>query len=321
MINGKYIEMKKILYIMGVVLAMASCTQSDTTEIESSAAVFSTSSALTRVTSSAASSTWQTGDEIGISSDNDDSNVKYTATCGESTTTFTYSDTEQKQIVLPRMSKVSYSAYYPYQTTENYSSDISNQSNLGKIDFLVASDAEGIEDGGNVEFSFKHALSMIYFTITLNEEFSDNIPEDEEVDLSEHMTISLDDLATQATYSRGGEYQQTTQTGSISLVISDATATAIINPITNNSTPVEQSLALTVTFDSEIFGLGVYTYTMTLTPQANYIYKYNIIFGNGTISVGKSPKILDWTDYDFDQDEDTIDYEYELGSLSGKTVD
>ncbi len=268
---------------------VASCTKEDVAITTlSDAAHFSTQSVVSRVVSSATSSTWESGDEIGISSDNGDANVKYTANSGgANTTTFTHADAAQDQILLPRTTEATYRAYYPYQTGGTYTSVVSNQSSALSTDFLIASGAKGVEGmSGSIAFSFTHALSMIEFSITLADELQDTYTDHADKFSSYLSLFKLSGAPTEVVYTIDGTYQSTTtSSGTISPKIDKTTATAIINP-----TGSEQAITLTATF-------GAYTYQkeFKFTPKANILYKYNVTLSFNEITLTE-PTITPWGD-------------------------
>lgn len=302
-------------------MALASCTKQDVAvAVDTTPAVFSTTTTLTRVVSSASASTWEAGDEIGISSTGGDNNVKYTADDTDAKTTFTFADSEQAQILLPRTGTATYSAYYPYQSGSVYTSDLSDQSDLGAIDFLVASGAEGYEGmNGNVNFTFSHALAMVSFAITLDTDLKDEYS-DWDTDFENYASLTLGNAATVATYTFSGSYLGTTTTGQIAFNIEnkgegeDKTATAIINPIYSGDDASTQNLSLTIKFDDR-----VYQSSISLAAAAGKIYNYTLTIGLDEITIddneGKGPEIIDWNDYNFGTQEET-DYEEDFGDLT-----
>lgn len=267
--------MKRIIIAALALVAMAGCTKDDgATSIDSGVAHFATATAVTRVVSSATSSTWEAdSDAIGISSDQGDSNVKYTAASSGTETDFKFADTdESKEIMLPRTGTAKYSAYYPYTTAEYYTSNVSSQSDLGAIDLLVASDAEGNEGmSESVKFEFKHALTMLKFSIEKGASLGSDVS-------LKDITVSLGSVTTVAYYKfDGSRYGDNATTGSIDLNVTlnddgTATALAIINPIAISGATLKFTLA----------GVDGKTFECNFTlgnPRAGYIHSYDATLG------------------------------------------
>lgn len=280
--------------IIAALLVLASCAKDDSVSNSvGSTAKFSAESIMSRVESSTDSSEWEGGDAIGISSNNDDTNVKYTADQSGAYTTFTFADTAG-EIILPRTTAATYSAYYPYQNSTFYTSDVSTQSDWGAIDFLVAAGVEGKEDSGDIVLEFEHMLSII----KLNISFGDELVDSYSGDLGDYVEFTLVNAMNKAKYKFDGTFVESLDNGNISLVVdsSDDTAMAIINP-----TGLSQSLTLSASFDTIDYEDSTITYAFT----AGEITEFDVTLGFNAITITKSPNIIDWNegvigDIDFD---------------------
>lgn len=291
--------MKKLIITALAIVTMVGCTKEylDTTPSSGGAVQFSTNNQVSRVESSSSTSLWEKYDNIGISSDNNDLNVKYTASNSDLTTTFTFTDDNlSAEILFPRKdSTINFFAYYPYQASVSdnnyYSSDVSLQTNLGDIDFLIGtptlSDRSQDDGKGDVAFNFAHALSMVYFNIGVAENIYD----------LNNLKVTLSNIVTVAKYNHqtGDLYDDDYTTGTISLDIiegeltedkvAEATATAIINPIAfSNAT-----LTFTLSDGSQ------YATQLSLSPEVGKIHNYKLSLGNSGISFTANNTITDWT--------------------------
>ncbi len=281
--------MKRLTTILLLLALTLSCSKADeATPTQGSAAHFSTSAVVSRVVSSGSSAVWESGDAVGISSDTGDLNVKYTATSGgSSATSFAFADDNQEQILLPRNTKATYRAYYPYQVGSTFTSQVGDQSSALATDLLIASGAEGIEGMSSVDFTFTHALSVVEFTIIVGEELQDTYS-DYSTAFGDYLTaFSITGAPTTVVYDLDGNHDSTlTSSGTIAPLIDSKafTATAIINP-----TGEEQNLTLAATFGS--FS-GVESFK--LTPAPNTMYKYNITLSFASITITEEPEITPW---------------------------
>ncbi|MFR9649576.1 MAG: fimbrillin family protein [Rikenellaceae bacterium] len=305
--------MKRVIYIIGIALVAIGCTEEsgDSSLAQSEEVNFSTVSAVTRVVTSnstTTSSAWETdSDKIGINSDNGDSNVEYYVSAidaASATATFSPVDSD-KAIYLSQSKEVNYSAYYPYQegSTSIYTSNISTQSNLGDIDFLVSNilSASYASNNKSVSFTFTHALAMVKFNIILAQDLKDAYP-DYENDFKDYTTLKLSNVATEVGYNHdgscvGGKGSVTTGEITVPVDATDKTATAILNP-----TGSEQSMTLNITFDTK-----VYEQALSITPAANTIYEYSITLGYDEITISNTPTITPWNSYNGGTATDLVD--------------
>lgn len=271
--------MKKIIIAALAVVAMAGCTKEDiVTEAAAGGDVsFSTSTMLTRTSITDNATSWSDNDYIGISSNSNDSNVKYEAAVGNGGTTFSYADEEltKPKLTLPRSGSVTYSAYYPYQTGSEYVSNVADQTNASAIDFLVAEGATGSEENPNVSFTFEHKLAMISISVSM-------IGDEADVASNEVISATLSDVATVANFSNTtGVYSSTTTaSGTIDLALNEAktVVSAIINPIAFTD----------ATLSFELTNGNTYTTAISLTPECGKIYKYTLSLGYEDIEFSAS---------------------------------
>ncbi|MDD2475138.1 MAG: fimbrillin family protein, partial [Dysgonamonadaceae bacterium] len=126
----------------------------------------------------ATNTSWENGDAIGIFMKNNGTdlslsalaiNAKYITSGSDA---FTPAD-EDNKIELPFNKSVDFIAYYPY-TDElddrlNYKIDVSDQTNLPKIDLLYSQNLDNI-NSTSVDLTFQHQLVKMIFNIVSNPE-------------------------------------------------------------------------------------------------------------------------------------------------------
>lgn len=276
--------MKRVILAALALAALVGCTNDVADTSLSSGSVvaqFSATSLISRVvTNSSTTSIWETGDEVGISCENGLQNIKYLAQIGESNTTFKVA-VEGNEHLLPRTSEAKYSAYYPYgesvATNGYFTSDVSNQSDLGAIDFVVAKEyMSASESSPSVAFTFDHKLSKVIFSLYPKQTLTSfNVS-----------NISLSGVTTVAhyNYTDGSKYDDTYTVDAIDIVDLEINAenntviaTAIINPVA-----LATDATLTITLDDN----STCSCAITLSPTAGYTYTFTAGMGYNYITLG-----------------------------------
>lgn len=165
--------MKKILYIIGAMLALASCTQEMADDITSldGAVNFTTSNSITRAS---AMESWAGGESVGIYSKNStdivDNNVEYTAV---DATPVKFSAVGDPICYTSVSAELSFVAYYPFNednTSEDITIDlVNNQDDILVSDVISAAQ----DDNKSVDFTFSHILSMVSIDISSSDQITD----------------------------------------------------------------------------------------------------------------------------------------------------
>ncbi len=235
---------------------------------------------------------WLTGDKIGIFSDgftDDYFNVAYKAESGgETTANFTLVGGET-QILYPNAESgsVTFYAYYPYDSAaieESTTVDISEQDDLGLIDFMTAA-AKSVSYGSDVALTFEHKLAMVVFNVSLKDDGS--------ITSLNGLKARMEGIETQGSYYTYGEDQgdlsgSLTAAEDVDLTVSvasgyqSATITAILHPATY-TTPT-----LIFTLDGTEY---VTAFAQTLGAGNSHSFGVSLGFGEATMG---SPDIDDW---------------------------
>ncbi len=195
--------MKKILYIAGVMLSIASCAKEGTTEVENLSPTFTSSI----VESRASGTEWETGDQIGImvtQSNDIVGGYKYNSCYDVSFTDPTQgafvANTPLDQIYYSMDEEVmlDFYAYYPYsaelvEADENYPISVAEQSVPQKIDFMEASTLGSggyNKESDEVELSFSRNMAKLTLALKAGAGIS----------LSEISAVTLTGFYTSAIY-------------------------------------------------------------------------------------------------------------------------
>lgn len=161
--------MKRFFIVALAIVAMSSCNKTElyTETQEQIAAQFTSSEIATRTSGDS----WIDGDRVGISMY---SNGDITTPLAEN---YEYSSdasgnfTEQRDpIYYPASGTVDFYAYYPYQSVMSdniYLADISDQSDIGAIDFMIATLSDVSKSSLAQKLYFNHSLAMIELNVTL----------------------------------------------------------------------------------------------------------------------------------------------------------
>ncbi len=259
--------MKKILYLIGAMLAMASCNQEmeDGFTTLDGAVSFTTSNSITRAATEKES--WSGGESVGIyskSSDIIDENIQYTAVAGNPVI---FTTTADPICYTSLDGTLSFVAYYPYNE-DNTGQSIVIDLAESQDDILVSDVVEAVQSATSVDFTFSHILSMVSIEISEGIYITD---------LSD-LRIFIADSYTSATYdlyaSEPALNVDTSHKGHIEMSIEvngdQATATAFVMPYSS--------------YDSDvIFYIEVaertFFYKMTPTWEAGTIYTYSATVG------------------------------------------
>lgn len=140
---------------------------------------------------------WEESDQVGIfmyknsvSETAEFSNVCYTSTAKGDFSAYV----DSESIYMYVEDKVDFYAYYPYQSDMSdaiYSADVSDQSDLGNIDFLIASITGVDKTTESVSFTFEHKLAMLTIDVIPNAYISS----------LERLEMSIEGLNSKAEYS------------------------------------------------------------------------------------------------------------------------
>ncbi len=294
---------KKALFALLATSAVVGCTKdegSGSYDSSNNIATFSSQSIDTRTND--AGTSWEAGDQIGIFSDGFDTdyeNVAYKALSSANKTDFTLADDEDP-ILYPNVAEsasktVDFYAYYPHSESVGSDGlvtiDISEQGDLGAIDFMTASSMDNSyylgKDYEDVEFEFVHKLSQIVLKISVN----DNIT------YLKGLTARIEGIETQGKYYTNGSNQGTlessiTATDEVALTVDDDLDTAVTTTITAILHPGTYSSAkLIFTLDEADVEYSV-TFATTLT--ASCAHTFNIALGNDITGFTDGSEISGW---------------------------
>ncbi len=301
---------KKALIALLAAAAVAGCSKDQGSESYDSSSNIASFSSQSITRTNDAGTEWEKLDKIGIFSDGFDTdyvNVAYEADKDGATTDFTLV-TGEDPILYPNVAEtpaktVDFYAYYPYDedvVAEGLATiDISDQSDLGAIDFMTALS----EDNGyylkntysDVVLNFKHNLSQVKFVMTVNGN----------VTCLKDLTATITDIATKGTYNAIGA-NQGTLSGDLSEIkdvtlkvdsnlADDATTTtitAILHPGTYTSAS-QLNFSLDVNGTTVVYGVPFAT-----TLEAGKSHTFNIALGNVVTGFESGSTIGEWGDGD-----------------------
>ena len=244
----------------------------------------------------ATNNSWEAGDVIGLFMKKSDEvlttsalalNAKYATNNGNSS--FNAVD-ESNKIYFPfHNEEVDFIAYYPYKETLSdlsYPVDVSDQSDLSKIDLMYSNDAKKINSTSeNVKLTFFHQLSNIILNISMID-----APEDE--DLSE-LNVKITDVNTKASFSLvDGTLSSEAEPKSVSFNVSTdgKTAQAILLP---NESLTNSCLVFTTKESSYSFDLSQASIdSLNMSTK----YTFNVTLKPGQVEIeGITTTIEDWT--------------------------
>ncbi len=248
---------------------------------------FSTSSIIGSTKVNSAGTEWESGDNLGLFMQYADAeyganNVAYTLLGSGTDVSLGYADSGKDKIAVPEEDATFY-AYYPYQSgaaNDNIEIDLSNQSDLGAIDFLVAKSEWTTSDSRDVTFGFAHALAKVTFGFA----FKENITA-----ITSMEDVSITGLSAKAYYNIEGEQLSTEDGEAIAMNISSdlSTLSVIVHPTTEEVSP---RISLTVN--------GVeWVVDISNTFEAGTQYDYTINIGEDYAVVDDDVSIYPWYDY------------------------
>lgn len=163
--------MKKILFIIGAIFALAGCMKDDLSLEASDLLVnFTTANSITRAEEK---STWSAGDQIGIYAANSLDALKYTNvpyTASGTTGTISFDPASEKIYYTSYSNNTKFVAYYPYYK-EVSSTEIPIDLEAAQDDLLVSGIVEQSQSAGNVALTFNHALTLVEITVSASDEF------------------------------------------------------------------------------------------------------------------------------------------------------
>lgn len=297
--------MKKIILAVLAVVAMASCEQDNGIAPDgggSQAVSFSASGIATRVSSDGTS--WEAGDMVGIFMQDNSvytySNVCYLADNDATTTTFSVK-TQGAELLYPNGRAAIFNAYYPYvdgATADGITIDVTDQSDLGAIDFMTSDTQtvtwfeteDDISTETEVAFEFEHKLSKVIVTIDLNDNVSS----------LEGIVVSLASVPTEGVYELDGVQVSTSNAASVVFnTIEDsakttATATAILH-----SGSIDTDMVFTI--DGRTFSVP-----LKATLAVATIHNYTATVGADYVTFTGDYTISPWGD-DEDGDAPSLD--------------
>ncbi len=308
--------MKRLLFTLIAAAAVSACAKDDAVAPSTSDNVvkFSSSEIETRIDTN--ENEWiEDKDRIGITTNGFSSvtngvdfvNVQYQAESSGDATAFTLTGGESA-ILYPNVAasssnSVDFYAYYPYTTTayssESVKVDISDQSDLAAIDFMVGRNSDdtdnvsvtGYGDGANdseVAFRFYHKLSKLILNIELN----DNIA------TLKGLKVEMLDIETEGVYSVvDGSQSETLAIEDVTLAVVEgaedasgnvtgATVTAILHPKSYST----NSPTLKFAANGKIYEV---TFAATLTAGCSHIF--SLALGNDETLFTSDSTIGSWT--------------------------
>lgn len=292
--------MKQSLLLIFIILITFSCSKENvntTPSTNNNEVSFYTSSSLSKITDTL----WEQDDRVGIYMINNQTrdilsnNIEYTI--GDNYTdsvVFSVVDLNNT-IYYPSNTLVDFMAYYPYQANiENmsYQIDVSDQSDLTDIDFVVAdklTSKGGDEKRTPIGFTFRHKLSKLQLNIEANDEVSDLTG----------IEVSFLDVATKASYTFGVE---TTSSATEDVIIASEAPNDLDLEVTDGSDVTNCTVtAILVPQDltTKILRFtvdGNYYYSPELSTifESGCSYTYNVSIGDNRVLL-KSTNIEEWT--------------------------
>lgn len=163
--------MKKHLLTALALVALASCTKSESVEIEYDDELKITSGIATRVVDQ----TWESGDAIGVYMTEKGSttayigkaNTQYSTTSDDTSADFSVVSPDAP-LYYPQSGNVDIMAYYPYVsgvTVGAYPLDVTTQTPSKSIDLMIATESDVVKSKDDVELTFDHKLSKVVITL------------------------------------------------------------------------------------------------------------------------------------------------------------
>ncbi len=256
--------MKRYIYAALALVVLASCNKIEELEPTQSPqddVILLGAAAATR----ASDSSWAQGDKIGVfmNSSNSSSlgsladNVLYTASNSGSSTELSSST----PLYYPQSGNVDIYAYYPYSSSYDGLIDVSDQSDLSKIDFMVAHVDDVAKSRDLIDLNFKHMLAKINITIKGEGAIT--------TDRLKALTCDAHNIKSKARYSQ-----------SEGLVATSEYASAFGVAVAANGQSAELLVVPDMTipiFAFTVQGYGTFqVYAKTVTFKSGYTYDYEV---------------------------------------------
>lgn len=312
-------NMKKLIILSLAVVAMAGCQKDDNLGSSQSGNVvsFSSESLSTRLNS--ISQEWEANDKVGIFMYNHDktaytyNNIEYAATPNSDASTAKFTAVASgSAIEYPNGVDVAFNAYYPHDSQmvvgstldESYTTiDISDQSDLGAIDLMVAGEKtvewSSTSTSTPVAFSFEHKLTKLVFNVEtqysvedisdLRASLSSVIGKEVKYNLLGQQVATLSSTDLETPIELYVEYDAADKT--------KATITAILHP---SSSEVDLYFSLGYDFASADPDANCnYIVDLFLSQSslvAGYQYQYSVILGEEDAKFTGDTQITPWED-------------------------
>lgn len=288
--------MKKTRLLLTTCLAaftLLSCSESEPTVELNKPTGIKFDASIENTLSRASGTTWDANDAIGV----------YMKTAGGNLTTTTISGAENVKyttvgsniftsltnIQFPADgSSVDFIAYYPYQTTISsftYPINVSNQTDLPKIDLLYSNNAVNADKANStVNLNFKHKLSQLILNITAGDG----------VTSLAGLTVSVSDLIADGSFNLA--------TGDVTLGSTQATLTPVVNSASATAATVNAILVPKQDLSTAkvVFALNGKVYEWTPNTQlleSGKKYTYPVqLTTTGLVVLAPSGTIEDWTE-------------------------
>lgn len=288
---------KKYLFLAAAAMAFAACSNDDNA-VNNAPVAARITAGIDGVQTRAAGTTWEAGDQIGISCTG--GKTAYTNVPYSISNVSSGSFTSATPIYFQDLAEVTFSAYYPYAEaggTITKTISATDQDATAQIDYMYASGATASEQSPEVKFTndgtkdarFKHRMSQLNFTFN----------QGKDTDLKDMTDFTISGLKMQGTFD--------TTDGTASADENAQTADLTITETPGASDTYTRSLIL---FPQSVTGskfnlsltLGGETYKTELSVpdgkdefESGYNYTYTITVNKTAISVSQA-SIENWGD-------------------------
>ena len=269
--------MKNIFYCGAVALALLSSCNQDQISLDAEPAKVEVWGSVQNVNTRMTDTTWESGDAIGVTvteENNASINVHY-ITNGNSKFEAVTND-----IYLIGSDETTFTAYYPFTGEEGIAAgviefDVTKAEKESDIDFLFAT-ATASRTLPQVQFSFKHMMSKLYFTFS-------------GVEAGKTINYTLEGMVVDGTFN--------TATGEIVL---GTTKSSIINSTTTGSSSVilpsqsTEKVILKLEIDEKIY-LASFTLNLEENKSHNYSVVINTTVDTENVTIEENG-IVNWGD-------------------------
>lgn len=173
-------EMKNYIFYAAAALALASCSSEEPVPAQDGELVAASFSAdIAGVKSRAYDTSWESGDQIGISCSSANGKTEYANMTYETTGdgVFAHVGGKATGIFFQDTEDVTFSAYYPFSGTEGSAAGVlsgstADQSQQKKFDYLFAKDAVGSRNASAISFTaasaFSHCMTRLVITVKVD---------------------------------------------------------------------------------------------------------------------------------------------------------